>query len=116
MATHHTTTTRTSRVARDHPNDLLRKVTAVVAGTFLVVGIAGFIPGITQHLGDIEFAGHESGAELLGVFQVSILHNLVHIAFGVVGLLCLRRPESSRAFLLIGGAIYLVLFLYGLAV
>lgn len=112
MATHSTT----RRDVRDDRDDLLRKATAVVAGTFLVVGIAGFIPGITQHLGDIEFAGHESGAELLGIFQVSILHNIVHLLFGVVGLLSLRRPESSRAYLLIGGAIYLVLFLYGLAV
>ena len=112
MATHGTA----RRDVRDDRNDLLRKATAVVAGTFLVVGIAGFVPGLTQNLGDIEFAGHESGAELLGIFQVSVLHNLVHLAFGIVGLLSLRRAETARAFLLIGGAVYLVLFLYGLVV
>ena len=113
MTTTHHTSARTHRA--DH-RDALRTATAVVAGTFLVVGVAGFVPGLTQHLGDIEFAGHESGAELLGIFQVSVLHNLVHLAFGIVGLLCLRRAESARAFLLVGGAVYVVLFLYGLVI
>ena len=49
---------------------------------FLLVGILGFIPGITTGYDDLSFAGHHSEAELLGIFQVSVLHNLVHVAFG----------------------------------
>jgi hypothetical protein len=112
MTTTHTTH-GTRAVDRQSP---VRTITAIVAGTFLVVGVAGFIPGITQDLGDIEFAGHESGAELLGIFQVSVLHNLVHVAFGVAGLIALARPVIARLYLLIGGAVYLVLWLYGLLV
>lgn len=104
--------------ARIEPHDphLARMVTTGVAAVFLLVGILGFIPGITTNLDDIEFAGHESGAELLGIFQVSVLHNLVHLAFGVVGLWAARRGRSAVLYLLIGGALYLLLTVYGVAV
>ena len=93
-----------------------QKAALAVGAVFLLVGIAGFVPGITQNLDDIEFAGHESGAELLGVFQVSVLHNLVHLAFGIAGLAAARRYAASRAYLIGGGVIYLALFVYGLLV
>lgn len=89
---------------------------AVVGGAFLLVGIAGFIPGITTHYGDMSFAGHDSGAQLLGVFEVSVLHNLVHVLFGVAGLALSRTASGARTFLIGGGVIYLVLWLYGLIV
>nr|WP_245737069.1 DUF4383 domain-containing protein [Micromonospora pattaloongensis] len=88
----------------------------VVGATFLLVGILGFIPGITTNYGDMYLAGHESGAKLLGVFQVSVLHNLVHIGFGIAGLAMARRVVTARTYLIGGGAVYLVLWLYGLAV
>ena len=88
----------------------------VVGATFLLVGIAGFIPGVTSDLDMIEFAGHESHAELLGVFQVSILHNIVHLLFGVVGLWAATSFAFSRNFLIWGGAVYALLWLYGLLV
>ena len=81
---------------------------------FLGAGILGFIPGITTNLGDITFAGNDSPAELLGIFQVSILHNIVHLLFGVAGLALARTQAGALAYLLYGGVIYLVLFLYGL--
>ncbi|TCB96611.1 DUF4383 domain-containing protein [Micromonospora zingiberis] len=87
----------------------------VVAALFLIIGVAGFIPGITTGYGDMTFAGHHSGAKLLGVFQVSILHNLLHLGFGLVGLVLSRRLAGARLFLAGGGAIYLALWLYGWA-
>jgi hypothetical protein len=50
---------------------------------FLLVGVLGFIPVITTNYGAMTFAGHESGAMLLGVCRVSVLHNIVHLLFGV---------------------------------
>ncbi|HLU43103.1 MAG TPA: DUF4383 domain-containing protein, partial [Microthrixaceae bacterium] len=52
-----------------------RAAAGLVGVVFLLVGVLGFIPGITTNYDAMEFAGHESGAELFGVFQVSILHN-----------------------------------------
>src|SRR5919198_27000 len=85
----------------------------LVGATFLLVGILGFIPGITTHYGDMKFAGDDSGAQLLGIFQTSILHNIVHLLYGVAGLALARTWEGARSFLLGGGFIYLVLFVYG---
>ena len=89
----------------------------LVGLTFLLVGIAGFIPGITTNLFDgLKFAGHDGDAELLGLFQVSVLHNLVHTLFGLAGLSLARTADGSRLFLIGGGAIYLVLWIYGLVI
>lgn len=102
-----------------HPGDrttLLQKAAGIVGIVFLLVGIAGFIPGLTSDYDRMEGAGHESMAMLLGIFMVSWLHNLVHLLFGVAGLIASRRWSSSRAFLIGGGAVYLVLWIYGLVV
>jgi len=88
----------------------------VVGATFLLTGILGFIPGITTNYDMLSFAGHHSGAKLLGVFDVSVLHNAVHLAFGVAGLALARTFGGARAFLLGSGAIYLVLTLFGLLI
>lgn len=94
----------------------VQQAAMLVGAVFLLVGVLGFIPGITTSYSEMEFASHESGAELLGIFQISILHNLVHLAFGVAGLALARTASGANAYLLGGGAIYLVLWIYGLAV
>jgi hypothetical protein len=109
-----TTTRTTTRPVQDRSP--LRLAAAVVGAAFLVVGIAGFIPGLTANVDQIEAAGHSSGAELFGVFQVSVLHNVVHLLFGVVGLAAASRASAAKAYLVAGGAVYLVLWLYGLLV
>ena len=86
----------------------------VFGAVFLIVGIAGFIPGLTMDMGSMSMAGHGSMALLLGTFQVSVLHNIVHLLFGVVGLLAARSGRGSRLYLLVGGIVYAVLYVYGL--
>jgi hypothetical protein len=88
----------------------------VVGAVFLLVGIAGFIPGITTNYDQLQLAGHESGALLLGVFQVSILHNIVHLAFGAAGIAMARTAAGARNYLIGGGVIYAVLWLFGLLI
>jgi hypothetical protein len=94
----------------------VQKAAAVVGVVFLLVGVLGFIPGITTNFGDLSFAGHESDARLFGLFQVSILHNIVHLLFGIAGLVLARTAAQARTYLVFGGVIYLVLFVYGLIV
>jgi hypothetical protein len=88
----------------------------VVAVVFLLVGVLGFIPGVTTDYDRLSFAGHDSMAMLLGVFMVSVLHNVVHLLFGIAGLAAARTWRGARLFLVAGGAVYLVLWLYGLLV
>lgn len=86
----------------------------IVAVLFLAAGILGFIPGATSNFMSMRFAGHHSTALLLGLFQVSILHNIVHLLFGIVGALVRRSPVGSFHYLLWGGIVYAALWLYGL--
>ncbi|WP_433393475.1 DUF4383 domain-containing protein [Micromonospora sp. KLBMP9576] len=105
--------------ARHDPADgraPVRRAATVVSVLFLLIGVLGFVPGVTSDFGDLRFAGHESEARLLGLFQVSVLHNIVHLLFGVVGLALARTISGARTFLVGGGAIYLVLWLYGLVI
>ena len=51
---------------------------------------------------------------LLGIFAVSVLHNIVHLLFGVAGIAFARSISGSRNYLIGGGAVYAVLGLYGL--
>jgi len=92
----------------------IRTAALVVGVVFLLVGILGFVPGITNHYSDMSFAGHNSDAKLLGIFQVSILHNLVHLLFGVLGVVAAKKSSTARSYLIVGGVIYLVLWIYGL--
>src|SRR5690606_18201082 len=95
-------------------NTPIQKATLAVAAVFLLVGVLGFIPGVTTNFDSMEFAGHESEAMLLGIFQVSVLHNIVHLLFGVAGLAMARTAGLAKLYLIGGGVIYLVLWVYGL--
>lgn len=94
----------------------MQKAASAVGAVFVLVGILGFVPGITTDFDSMEFAGHESDAKLLGIFEVSVLHNLVHLLFGIAGLAMARRWATARTYLIGGGLIYLVLWIYGLVV
>ena len=110
------TTNATSNRAGARRYDATRKAAAITGAVFLIVGIAGFIPGITTNYDALTAAGPDSDAKLLGIFEVSVLHNIVHLAFGVLGLLAAKAWRSARLFLVGGGLLYLALWLYGLAI
>jgi hypothetical protein len=95
---------------------LAQTLTLLFGIVFLATGVLGFIPGITTNVGDMDFAGRDSPSELLGIFQVSVLHNIVHLLFGIAAILLSRTWESARAYLLGAGLVYIVLFVYGLFV
>lgn len=94
----------------------LRTAAKAVGAVFLLIGVLGFIPGITTDYGSMGFAGEYSEAKLLGIFQVSVLHNLVHLIFGAAGLAMARSVPGARNYLVYGGLIYLVFWLYGLVI
>jgi hypothetical protein len=101
---------------RGVPRTAVQKAALAVGIVFLAVGVLGFIPGITSNYDSMAFASHHSEAKLLGVFQVSILHNIVHLLFGVAGLALAKTVSGARNYLIAGGVVYLVLFFYGLVI
>lgn len=94
----------------------VQKAAAAVGVVFVLVAILGFIPGVTSNFDQLSAAGTSSNAKLLGVFQVSVLHNVVHLALGLAGLAMARTRRSARSYLVGGGIIYLVVWLYGLLI
>jgi hypothetical protein len=93
-----------------HPARIASMVVGIV---FALVGAAGFIPGLVDDFDAMTAATDDSQAELFGIFQVSVLHNIVHLAFGVLGLVAARTVGAARAYLIGGGLLYLALTLYG---
>jgi hypothetical protein len=82
----------------------------------MVVGVLGFIPGITARYGELMFLGPNSHAMFLGLFQVSMLLNIVQLVIGATGWAMSRSEMGARRFLLGAGALYIVLSIYGLSV
>ena len=63
-----------AEVRRRYAETAIQKTALGVGVVFLLVGVAGFIPGVTQNIEGMTAAGHTSEAMLFGVFQVSVLH------------------------------------------
>lgn len=84
-----------------------------VAGAFIALGLFGFIPGITTGVGSLDWAGSGSEAYIFGLFQVSILHNVIHLGTGLVAFLCTADRRAARIFLAVAGVLYLLLAVYG---
>jgi hypothetical protein len=89
---------------------------ALVYGiVFLVVGIAGFFPGLVAPPEEGRQLAVNSGFGLLfDLFPVNVLHNLVHVVFGIWGLAAYRTFSASRAYARAVAVIYAVLTVMGL--
>ena len=82
---------------------------------FLLVTILGFIPGITTDY-DRLTTFDDVGAKLLGIFGVNILENIVHLLYAIAGFAAAASFVASRNYFIWGGAVYLVVWLYGLLI
>jgi hypothetical protein len=86
----------------------LQKLAGLFGGVFIVVAVLGFIAP-----GGLVMAMDPTTGMVLGVFPVNLLHNIVHLAFGVWGLVASRSWSGSKSFFTIGGIIYVVLTCVG---
>lgn len=75
-----------------------RRIAMILGIAFLLAGIAGFIPGLTQPHTNPDMVVTAGLGTLLGLFPVNILHNLVHVLFGVWGLMACRSDAAARTF------------------
>ena len=76
------------------------KMFALIFGViYVIAGISGFVPALTPHTADMPPIAVESFyGRALGLFPVNILHNFVHIAIGIWGLLSSRSVSGARFF------------------
>lgn len=72
---------------------------------FLLIGVLGlFVENGMAMAADMETAGR-----LFGLFPVNLLHNVVHILFGIWGIVASRTVAASRTFGRVGAVIYALL-------
>ena len=84
-------------------------VAGVVGAVFVVVGLLGYTVS-----GEHALAGH-TGGQLLGLFQVNSLHNMVHIAVGAAMIAAaIAGTRAARTVNVAIGAVYLGLGVLGL--
>ena len=93
----------------------LQKAAFVFGIVFLVVGVIGFIPGLTTDYSRLTTFDGE-GARVLGLFGVNWLENVAHLLYGAAGLALARTWQSARLYFIVGGIVYLILWIYGLVI
>ena len=82
--------------------------TLIFGATLLLVGLVGFAADAGFDVGsDID------GDKLLGIFEVSGIHNLVHIASGALLLAASPKRASARLVALAFGVVYLLVAIVG---
>ncbi len=86
----------------------------IVGIIYLIVGIAGFIPGIRTDREWADLTVRAGSGELIGLFPVNLLHNLVHLAIGILGILAYRTYDASRTYSRALAIVYAVLAVMGL--
>jgi hypothetical protein len=84
---------------------MVRRVAMVFGVVFLLVGIVGLVSP-----GGMSMA---TTGMMLGMFPINVLHNVVHILFGVWGLLAARSFAGAKVYCTVGGIVYIVLAICG---
>jgi len=87
----------------------LQKLAGVFGVIFVLVAVLGFITP-----GGMSMAMDPNTGLLLGLFPVNLLHNVVHLLFGIWGLVASRSWSGSKSYFTTVGIIYLVLTVVGL--
>lgn len=75
-----------------------RNFALVFGVVFLLIGIAGFVPQLVQGMHP-EHPGltlDANSGQLFGLFPINILHNIVHLVFGLWGLAASRSMSGAR--------------------
>jgi hypothetical protein len=92
----------------------LRRFALVFGIVFLLAGIAGFIPGITQPHSHPDVMVTAGLGAVLGLFAVNILHNAAHLLFGVWGLVASRSDGAASLYGKVVAISYALLTVMGL--
>ena len=94
-----------------------RRFALILGIVFLLVGILGFIPGVTRmhsvHSSSLSVHGPGDGM-LLGLFHVNLVHNLLHVIFGIAGSAASRTLPAARGYARFVAIAYGVLVILGL--
>ncbi len=80
----------------------VQKLAKLFGIVFILIGILGFIPGVT------------TGNHLFGIFEVDVLHNIIHLGTGLIALWAMSTLANSRLFFKVFGVVYGAVTVLGL--
>jgi hypothetical protein len=80
----------------------VQRVAQIFGWVFLLTGIAGLYYARTMEMG-----------MLFGVFPTNLLHNVVHILFGVWGIMAARSFAGAKTYAQVGSVVYVLLAVLG---
>ncbi len=86
----------------------VQRVAQIFGWIFVVIAIWGFVVS-----GGSMEADPAMAPKVMGLFAVNLLHNIVHLLFGVWGIMAARAPASARTYAIVAGSIYLALTILG---
>jgi hypothetical protein len=99
---------------REHRMNL-RAFVAIFAGIYGLMGLMGFVPGITTPPdGSHDLAVDAAHGHILGIFPTNIVHNIVHIGVGLWGLAASRSWGAARFFAQANAVLFGLLTVMGL--
>ncbi|MGZ8997246.1 MAG: DUF4383 domain-containing protein [Allosphingosinicella sp.] len=82
---------------------------------FLAVGALGFVPGMVHPAtGGHNVTMTQGYGDLLGLFPVNMLHNVVHLLFGLWGVMAYRSLAGAKTYFKAVAVIYGLLTILGL--
>ena len=81
---------------------MVRTAAKAFGFVFVLIGILGFVPGLT------------TDGNLLGLFHVNVLHNIIHLASGIVALLAgYSSLRNSKLYFQVFGVVYALVAVLG---
>ena len=93
---------------------MTRRFALVVGIVYVILGIAGFIPGLVRGQDYPDLAVDAGSGVLLGLFPVNFVHHLVHLLVGVLGIAAYRAFDTARLYARGLAIVYGVLAVMGL--
>ncbi len=80
---------------------MLQKASMAFGVVFILIGVLGFVPALTPD------------GNLLGLFKVDAVHNVIHLASGLAALLAASSAKFSRLYFQVFGVVYAIVAVGG---
>ena len=93
---------------------MVRTAALLFGIVYLAVGALGFVPGIAEPATHEGVTMEHGSAMLLGLFPVNTLHNIVHLLFGLWGVMAYRSVSGSVGYFRAVAVIFALLTVLGL--
>jgi hypothetical protein len=88
--------------AKEEKTMSLKRIAVIFGVIFVVVGVLGWVPPLNP------------GGKLLGIFDVNVAHNVVHLATGIIAIIVgMMSDKASKTFFQIFGVIYALVAVLG---